>query len=304
MPPRLRVAITGSTGMIGEALRRHLLDGGHEVRRVVRDRGAAAGGDIYWSPIDGEIDADAFEGLDAVVHLAASPIGPRIWTDRTKREIMESRSQSTGLLATTLSELDDPPPVLVSQSAIGWYGEDRGDERLTEASHGPGTDFLASVCQVWEDSTGPAQEDGRIRVCITRTGLVLASEGGLLPLMALPFKLGVGGPLGSGRQWWSWISMEDETRAIAHLLLSDDISGSVNLTGPAPVTNAEFSRALAEVLGRPSWLRVPRIIPPGNLGQLLEQTVFANQRVLPAVLEEHGFEFHHRDVRSALRAVL
>ena len=298
------IAVTGSTGLLGEALVAHLQGRGDDVRRVVRSREGAVGNDIYWSPSDGEIDAEAFEGLDAVVHLAGSPIGPRLWTDSVKREIMESRSAGTGLLATTLSRLVDPPRTFISQSAIGWYGEDRGDERLTESSDGPGDDYLAKVCEVWEDSAGPAQDDDRIRVCITRTGLVLSSDGGLLPLMALPFKLGVGGPLGSGDQWMSWISIEDQVRAWAFLLDHDGSSGVFNFTAPAPVTNAEFSRALAEVLGRPSWLRVPKVIPPGNLGQMLEQTAFASQRVLPAALEEAGFEFRHRDVRSGLRSVL
>lgn len=295
-----RVAITGSTGLIGEALVEHLRERGDDVRRVVRSRDAAMGSDIYWSPSDGEIDAEDFEGLDAVIHLAGAPIGPRVWTDAVKREIMASRSEGTGLLATTLSRLDEPPAVFISQSGIGWYGQDRGDEVLTETSDGPGTDFLARVCEVWEDSTGPARDDERIRVVVTRTGLVLSDDGGLLPLMALPFKLGVGGPVGSGQQWMSWISIEDQVRAYAFLLDHDDIEGVVNLTAPAPVTNAEFSRALSEGLRRPSWLRVPKLTPPGNLGEMLRQTAFASQRVLPAVLEEAGFEFRHRDVRSAL----
>ncbi|MDX1658534.1 MAG: TIGR01777 family oxidoreductase [Nitriliruptorales bacterium] len=299
-----RFAITGSTGTLGEALTDHLRSRGDQVLRVVRDRSAGMGHDIYWSPGDGEIDAAAFEGLDGVVHLAGSPIGPRLWTDGVKRQIMKSRSRGTGLLATTLAALDDPPPVLISQSAIGWYGRDRGDELLTETSDGPGDDFLAEVCEVWEHSTGAAQEDDRIRVCITRTGLVLSSDGGLLPLMALPFRVGVGGPLGSGEQWMSWISIEDQVRAWAFLLDQPDVSGVFNLVGPAPVRNEEFSRALADILSRPSWLRVPRIVPPGNLGQMLELTAFASQRVIPSALERAGFEFRHEDVRSALRAVL
>lgn len=300
----LQVAVTGSTGLLGEALVSHLRDEGHDVRRVVRSREAATGGDIYWSPSAEEIDGEAFEGLDAVVHLAASPLGPRVWTERVKREIMASRSQGTGLLATTLTQLSDPPRVLVSQSGINWYGYDRGDEWLDEESAGPGDGFLAKVCEVWEDSTGPAVEDDRIRVCITRTSPVLASDGGFLPLMALPFKLGLGGPLGSGEQWMSWISLEDDVRAMTFLVEHDDVEGVVNVTAPNPVTNAEFSQALAEALHRPSWLRVPRILPPGNTGELLRETAFFNLRVAPRVLEEHGFEFRHRDLRSGLASVL
>lgn len=299
-----RIAVTGSTGLIGEALVARLRERGDLVHRVVRDRSAAGGDHIYWKPSAGEIDAHRFEGLDGVVHLAGAPIGPRVWTDDVKREILESRSQGTGLLATTLAELDDPPPVLVSGSAIGWYGADRGDELLDESSAGPGDDFLARVVGIWEDSAGMAVGDERIRVCTARTGLVLSADGGLLPLVSLPFKLGVGGPLGSGQQWMSWISMEDEVGALTFLLEQDGIEGAVNLTAPAPVTNAEFSRALAQVLDRPSWLRVPRVGLPGNLGEMLEQTAFASQRVVPAKLEAHGYVFRHREVRSALRAVL
>lgn len=299
-----RIAVTGSTGLIGEALVAHLRERGDVVHRVVRDRPAAGGNDIYWKPSAGEIDAHRFAGLDGVVHLAGAPIGPRLWTDDVKRQIMESRSQGTALLATTLAELDDPPPVLVSGSAIGWYGADRGDEVLDESSSGPGDDFLARVVDVWEDSTGIAVEDDRIRVCTARTGLVLSADGGLLPLMSLPFKLGVGGPLGSGRQWMSWISIEDEVGALAFLLDRDDIDGVVNLTAPAPVTNTEFSDALADVLGRPSWLRVPRVRLPGNLGEMLEQTAFASQRVVPGALEDRGYPFRHREIRAALRAAL
>lgn len=299
-----RIAVTGSTGLIGEALVAHLQDRGDRVHRVVRDPGAGSGGDLGWSPSSGEIDAQGFEGLDGVVHLAGAPIGPRLWTAAARREIMESRSRGTGLLATTLAGLDHPPPVLVSSSGINYYGHDRGDEILTEASPGPGDGFLADVCQVWEDSARSAAADGRIRVAVARTAPVLSLDGGLLKFASLPFKFGVGGRLGSGRQWLSWITLEDEVRALTYLLDHDAVDGPVNLSAPAPVTNAEFTAAMGEILHRPTLVPVPAAVLTGVLGDVAREMVLANLRVLPTVLEEHGFEFHHRDIRSGLRHAL
>lgn len=300
-----RVAVTGSTGLIGDALVQHLRGRGDTVLRVVRDRqAAAASDDLYWSPSAGEIDAEGFAGLDGVVHLAGAPIGPRLWTASARRQIMESRSQGTGLLTTTLAQLDDPPAVLVSSSGINYYGHARGDEVLTEASDGPGDGFLAEVCRVWEDSARMAGEDGRIRVCIARTAPVLSVDGGLLQYAVVPFKLGVGGRLGSGRQWLSWITLEDEVRALTFLLDHDDVTGPVNLSGPAPVTNTEFTAAMGEVLGRPTVMAVPAPILTAVLGDVAREMVLSDLRVLPVALEEHGFAFHHRDIRTALRHAL
>ncbi|MDZ7675188.1 MAG: TIGR01777 family oxidoreductase [Acidimicrobiales bacterium] len=295
----MRVAITGSTGLIGSALSGALAGAGHEPVPVVRRTPAA--GEIAWNPDDGEIDATGFEGIDAVVHLAGAGIGDARLTDERKQVILESRTAGTGLLARTLADLSRPPRVLLSGSAIGIYG-DRGDEILTETS-APGDDFLAEVCTAWEAATAPAAEAG-IRTAHLRTGIVQSQEGGALAKTLLPFKLGLGGRLGSGRQWWSWISIDDEVRAILHLL-DADVSGPVNLTGPEPVRNRDYTKALGRELGRPTLLPIPKIGPALLLGsELAELLLYQSQRVEPRVLVESGFDFRHRTIEDALAAVL
>lgn len=299
----MRVAVSGSTGLIGSALVEDLRAAGHSVVRLVRDPDASGGDDVHWSPSEAHLDAAAMEGLDGVVHLAGAPIGPRPWTPSVKREILASRRDGTRLLADTLASLTDPPRVLVSGSAIGWYGAARGDTILTEASPSEGDGFLTHVCHVWEDAAQAAVDDDRITVAFARTGLVMSGDGGLLPIAALPFRLGLGGTIGSGRQWMSWISLDDEVAALRHLL-EHPVAGPVNLTGPVPVTNAQWTRALGEVLGRPTVLAVPAPLLKATLGEMARQMLLASQRVLPTVLEESGFEFRHRDVDAALRAAL
>ncbi len=249
------VLVTGSSGFIGSALVEALAETGHRPIRAVRTDRVPSGVDaIAWDPDAGKIDAGALEGIDGVVHLAGAGIGDKRWTDDRKRLIVESRTTPTRLLAESLAALQRPPPVLVSGSAIGYYG-DRADEPRDEDAP-PGDDFVADVCVRWEAAARPAADAG-IRLVTIRTGLVLGRGGGLLDRLLTPFRLGAGGRLGDGKQWMSWISIEDEVDAILHALRTPDVSGPMNLTAPHPVTNAEFTRTLARVLHRPAVLPTP-----------------------------------------------
>jgi uncharacterized protein (TIGR01777 family) len=297
----MRVVVTGSSGPIGQALCPYLTGSGHEVVRIVRRPVAPGEAALVWDPGAGTIDARGLEGADAVVHLAGAGVGDGRWTDSRKRVLVESRTRSTALLASALADLDQRPRVLVSASAIGFYG-DRGDEILTEESP-PGDDFLASLCVRWEAETVPAAEAG-VRVVCVRTGVVLSKEGGALPKLLPLFRLGLGGRFGSGAQWWSWITLDDEIRAIAWLL-ENDIRGPVNLTAPNPVTNREFTRILGAALSRPARLAVPRFGPRLLLGsELADALLFTSARVQPAVLESSGFAFSHSDLEMGLRDTL
>jgi uncharacterized protein (TIGR01777 family) len=297
-----RVAVTGSTGFIGTALVQALRANGDEVVRVVRSAGSPPDGPTaVWDIEAGTIDAAALEGVDAVVHLAGEGIAEKRWTDEQKRRILESRTKGTTLLTRTLAALSSKPAVLVSGSAVGYYG-DRGDEVCTEAS-GPGTGFLSDVVVAWEAAAAPAAAAG-IRTVFARTGVVLDGEGGMLGKTGLLFKLGLGGRLGSGRQWVSWISLVDEVAAI-RFLIDREVEGPVNLTGPAPVTNQELTKATGAVLHRPTFLAVPRFAPALLLGkELADALLFTGQRVEPTVLEREGFEFHDRDITAAITTAL
>jgi hypothetical protein len=298
----MRVAVTGSSGLIGQALCSHLAGSGHDVVKVVR-RSLQSGEDaVQWDPETGTIDAAGLEGVDAVVNLSGAGIGDRRWTEARKRVLIESRTRSTALLARTLAGLDRKPSVLLNASAIGIYGE-RGDEIVTEPDP-PGTDFLSSLCQRWESETAPAAEAG-IRVVCARSGIVFTTEGGALPKLLPLFKLGLGGRFGSGAQWWSWITLDDEIRALAWLLERDDTHGPVNLTAPNPVTNREFTRVMRTVLSRPAVLAVPRFGPKLLLGpELAESLLFTSARVQPAVLEASGFSFSQPTLEGALQEIL
>ena len=303
----MRIAITGSSGLIGGAVARSLEADGHEVVRVVREQsragGASAARTVRWDIERGEIEAAGLEGLDGVVHLAGAGIGDQRWSEERKREILESRTKGTSLLATTLASLAAKPPVLVSGAAVGVYG-DRGDEQLTEAS-APGAGFLADVVVAWEAAAEPADAAG-IRVPRIRSGVVLDAQGGALPRLARLCRFGVLGKLGTGRQWMSWISLEDEVAAIRFLLEPGcQVRGPVNLTAPAPVTNEVLTKALGRVLHRPTFLPVPRFGPKLLLGSELADTLlYDSQRVLPEVLLDAGFEFRHTDLESTLRELL
>ncbi len=305
------VAVTGSSGLIGSALRPALEQAGHRVIRIVR--GQSGGPDtLTWDPARGEIDAGGLEGVGAVVHLAGEGIAEKRWNDAQKARIMDSRKQGTTLLAETMAKLSNPPAVLISGSAIGYYG-DRGDEVLTEDSP-PGTGFLADVATAWEAATAPAEAAG-IRVTHIRTGIVLDKDGGALPQMVKPFKLGAGGKLGSGRQWMSWIALADEVGAIVHLLGDGALAGSgdtpapsggpVNLTAPNPARNVEFTQALGKALHRPSAVPAPAAAMRLLLGrEMADQLLLASQRVLPTRLERSGYTFQSPDLATALELVL
>jgi uncharacterized protein (TIGR01777 family) len=295
------VAITGSHGFIASKLIPALKDKGHRVLRLVRTAETEPGS-IHWDPEKGRIDAAGLEGIEAVVHLAGEGIGDRRWTDEQKRRILESRTKGTGLLATTLAELQRPPAVMVSASAVGYYG-DRGDEVLTEESS-PGTGFAADVCVRWEQAAEPAATAG-IRVAHPRSGIVLGRTGGALKKMLLPFKLGLGGRLGSGRQWFSWIAIDDEVRVLLHLIERSELTGPVNATAPNPVTNAEFTKTFGRVLGRPTVIPVPTIGLKLVFGsEAVDEGLLTSQRALPARLESDGFEFQTPELEGALRQVL
>jgi uncharacterized protein (TIGR01777 family) len=296
----MRVIVSGSHGLIGGELSAALEGDGHQVTRLVR--GIPRPGEAGWDVKEGWIDAAALEGHDAVVHLAGAGLGDHRWTRTYRREILASRVQGTLLLARTLARLDAKPTVWASGSAVGYYG-DRGDEEVTEAT-GPGAGFLAEVCRQWEAATIPA-EDAGIRVAHVRSGIVQSGKGGSLKKLLLPFKLGVGGRFGSGRQWLSWITLDDEVAAIRHVLDHDDLRGPVNLTAPNPVPLQEYVAVLARALHRPAVLPVPTVALDVILGrQMTQEMLLGGQRVLPRRLQESGFTFRHPDLEGALRAAL
>jgi len=301
----MRIAVAGSTGLIGTALVSALRSGGHEVVPLVRPTTTATSGGNTWDPDAGTIDARALEGCDGVVNLAGRSVGERRWTEAEKGLIRSSRVGSTTLLATTIAGLERPPSVLINASAIGIYG-DRGEERLTEDAP-PGEGFFPDVCVAWEAAASAAAQAG-VRVVNLRTGIVLSPEGGALGRMMAPFgpswlspyRWGLGGWIGSGRQFWSWISLEDEVRAIAHLLGSG-LSGPVNLTSPELVRNKAFMKAVGRALRRPILLPIPRFVLDVVLGsQLAQASLFDSQAVLPERLLADGFEFRHRNLDEAL----
>jgi uncharacterized protein (TIGR01777 family) len=296
----MRIVISGSSGLIGRSVTAALRTRGDDVTRLVRR--APGPGEAQWEPESGSIDADALEGADALVNLGGAGIGDKRWSAPRRREIVSSRVQATSLLARTLAGLDHAPTVLVSASAVGYYG-DRGDEELTEDS-APGRGFLADVCRDWEDATGPAAEAG-VRVVRLRSGVVLSAHGGALARQLPLFRLGVGGRLGDGRQWLSWISLSDEVRAILHVLDQPSVQGPVNATAPEPVTNRDFTRALGRALHRPSILAVPGVALRVALGSdLASEMVLAGQRALPTMLSATGFTFDHPHIDVALADVL
>jgi uncharacterized protein (TIGR01777 family) len=303
MVPGMDVVISGATGLIGSALARSLEADGHRVARLTRPQSKGERGDtIAWDPAAGTIDTAALEGVDAVVNLAGAGIGDKRWTAARKQEVLDSRLQATGLLARTVAGLADPPPVFLSASAVGYYGN-RGDELLTEDS-APGDDFLARLCVQWEDAARPAAAAG-LRVAWIRTGLVLDARGGVLHRMLLPFKLGLGGRAGSGTQYRSWISLTDQVCAMRRILDDPSLGGPVDLTAPDPVTDAEFAATLARVLRRPAKLPTPTLPLKLLYGdELVQHLLLDGQRVLPEKLLASGYVFAHPELESALRAVL
>jgi uncharacterized protein (TIGR01777 family) len=289
LPPQ-RIAITGASGLIGTSLVGHLKSEGHTVQRLVR-RKAAAPDEISWDPQAGTVDLAALEGVNAVIHLAGAGVGDKRWTSQYRAEILNSRLLGTTTIAKAVAEVK--PQTFISASAIGYYGE-TGNRAVVESDR-PGDDFLAAVCREWE---GAADLSGDVRTVKIRTGLVLDPTGGALGRMLPLFRFGLGGKLGNGRQWWSWITLHDHIRAVCHLLESK-IEGPVNLTSPNPVTNHEFTSALARALHRPALLPAPAIALKIALGGFSTE-ILGSKRVIPQALTEDGFSFDYPHVTSAL----
>ncbi|BBL81214.1 hypothetical protein RxyAA322_30680 [Rubrobacter xylanophilus] len=295
----MRVLVSGASGMIGRALRRELESRGHEVIALSRSRPSSED-TVRWDPERGSVDLSRLEGHRAVVHLAGESIMGR-WTRGKKARILESRVRGTRFLAESLGRLREPPRIMVSASASGYYG-DRGDEVLTEES-GPGAGFLARVCQEWERAAEPARRAG-IRVVHPRFGIVLSREGGALAAMLPAFRLGLGGRVGSGRQWWSWVHIEDVAGAILHLIESEASEGPVNLCSPEPARSGEFVRTLARVLGRPALLPLPAFAARAALGEMADELLLASARMEPGKLRQARYGFRHPELEGALRDLL
>ena len=297
----MRVALTGGSGLIGGAVTAALEAEGHDVIHLVRPPRRAAEGQVAWDPVAGTIDAGGLEGLDAVVHLAGEPTTAWRWTAAKKRRIYASRVDGTRLLAETLAVLKSRPRVFVSYSAVGYYG-DRGDEVLREDSS-PGSSFLAKVAIDWEAAAFPAA--GReIRVVHLRGAPVVAGHSAFLTRQTPAFKLGLGGPLGSGRQWWPWVALEDVVGVVRHVLARDDLRGPINVVAPEQCTNLEFARTLGRVLGRPALLPAPSPVLRAMMGEIADEMLLASQRVEPARLIASGYQFHFPMLEPALRHAL
>lgn len=295
----MNVLVTGSSGLIGSALVRGLATREHCVVRLVRGRDAGEG-EARWDPAAGTIDTDRLANLDAVIHLAGESIVAR-WTKAKRRRIRDTRIQGTTLLCEALTSLDRPPRVLLCASATGWYG-DRGDEIVTEQSE-RGHGFLADLCRDWEAAAAPAAEAG-IRVVSMRFGVVLSRAGGALAKMLGPFRLGLGGRIGNGRQYMPWISLADTVAAVEHLLAADHITGPVNVVAPKPVTNRAFTQALGRTLHRPTILPLPALAARLLFGRMARELLLSGARAHPARLLEDGFSFQHADIDSAFRAAI
>jgi len=306
----MHILVTGSAGLIGTALVERLVTDGHTVTRLIRPGPGAAPApagvtDVAWDPARGSVDAAALAAgpaLDGVVHLAGAGVGDKRWSPARRQVILGSRTGPTGLLVATLAGLPVPPPVLVSASAVGYYG-DRGEDVLDEGSPA-GTGFLADVCVAWEAAASPAADAG-IRTVVLRTGIVLSPTGGALAKQLPLFRLGLGGRIGSGRQYRSWITLVDEVGVILQCLTDGSLSGPVNATAPEPATDARLAEALGDALHRPSFLAVP--VPALNLvlgAEMATDMVLASQRVLPAKLQAAGYPFLHTDLDEAVRSVV
>jgi uncharacterized protein (TIGR01777 family) len=296
----LRILISGSHGLVGKALMEALEADGHEIYQLVR-HAPGTEKEIEWSPERYSIAISRIEGFDAVYHLAGESIASGRWDEEKKRKILESRSKGTKLLADALANLSRPPKALISASAIGYYGN-RGDEVLTESS-APGNDFLAGVCVEWEKATEHAIEKG-VRVVNTRFGIILDKDGGALAKMLTPFRMGIGGRIGDGKQWMSWILLADVVGALQLALSDDTLRGPVNFVAPNPVTNAEFTKSLGHVLSRPTIFPVPAFGVRLAFGEMADALLLSSQRVQPQALQDHGFRYEHADLAGALRHAL
>ena len=295
----MKILVSGSTGFIGSSLVPHLISVGHDVTRLVRRDLQSEEPEVCWDPVAGTIESSALQGIDGVVHLAGESAVGR-WTARKKARILESRANGTLLLCQALADLDPPPRVLVCASGLDYYG-DRGDAQVSENT-GPGSGFLAEVTAAWEAATKPATDAG-IRVVRARLGMVLGNGGGALARMLPPFRLGLGGRFGRGRQHVNWVSLTDVVRVFHHVLVTDSLDGPVNVATPMPVTNAEFARTLGRVLSRPAILPVPAFGLRLAFGEM-SSMVLASVRLDPSKLIGSGFEFRYPELEESLRAEL
>lgn len=295
------IAVTGSTGLIGSRLAALLASGGHRVMRLLRSKPRPELDEVYWDPAREMVDTMALGHVDAVVHLAGESIAKGRWTAKKKARIRDSRVDGTRVLSKALTRLSPPPNVMICASAIGYYG-DRGDEWLREESP-PGSGFLADVCRQWEAAAEPARERG-IRVVHLRTGVVLSPAGGALRQMLPPFRMGLGGKIGSGRQYLSWVAIDDLLGVIMHALTTDTLQGPVNAVSPNPVTNLEFTRTLGRVLGRPTLFPMPALAARLVFGEMAEELLLASARVQPARLVTTGYQFRFPTLDGALRYLL
>ena len=295
-----RILISGSHGLVGKALSKALAAEGHDIYSLVR-YAPHTEKEIEWSPDRYSIAISRIEGFDAVYHLAGESIASGRWNEEKKRKIRESRTKGTKLLSDALANLSQPPNTLISASAIGYYG-DRGDELLTEASL-PGKDFLADVCVEWEKATEHARAKG-VRVVNTRFGIVLDKEGGALAKMLTPFRMGIGGRIGAGKQWMSWIALDDVIGALQFVLSNETLNSPVNFVAPNPVTNAEFTKTLGNVLSRPTLFPIPEFGVRLAFGEMADALLLSSQRVEPSSLKQSGYEFRYAKLESALRAIL
>jgi len=296
----MKLLVSGSHGLVGSALIASLEKDRHEVVHLVR-QAPKNNTEIEWHPNQGKIDASRLEGFDAVVHLAGESIASGRWSDEKKRRIRESRVQGTTLLSESIARLSKPPAVFVSASAIGYYG-DRDDELLTEQS-APGNDFLAEVCLAWERATGAVEAKG-IRTIHTRFGIILDKKGGALEKMLTPFRMGVGGKVGSGKQWMSWIALEDVVSGLRFVIDQSGMKGAVNFTAPHPVTNAEFTKTLGAVLSRPTLFSVPAFGARLAFGEMADALLLSSAKVEPAKLRENGYQFKYAELEPALKHLL
>src|SRR5215216_5081323 len=297
----MKILISGSHGLVGKALIKSLTTDGHEVIRLVRRERAAGAPEIEWHPNEGRIDAQQLEGFDVVVHLAGENIAEGRWTADKKRAIRESRVKGTSLLSNALARLSRPPALFLSASAIGYYG-DRGDELLTEKS-APGKGFLPSVCIEWENATRAAVEKG-IRTVHTRFGIILDPDEGALAKMLPPFKMGIGGRIGDGKQWMSWIALDDVVNGLKFLIKDELVSGPVNFVAPNPVRNAEFTKTLGRVLSRPTFFPVPEFGVRLAFGEMADALLLSSQKVEPSILRDKGFLFRWPTLEPALRNLI
>ena len=296
----MKAVVTGSTGLIGSALVANLRADGHDVVRLVR-RSPRESDERQWDPAAGSLAADMLAGADVVVHLAGAGIGDKRWTDSYKQTVLHSRVDGTSTIANAIASMQGDKPVLIAASAVGYYGE-RGDDVVDE-SGAKGAGFLADVVDQWERATTPAAESGA-RVVQIRSGIVLSANGGALGKVLPLFKLGLGGRLGSGMQWVSWIALPDHLAAVRFLMTRDDISGPVNVTAPEPVRNRDYTKAIARAVHRPALAPAPAVALRAALGEFADEGVLVSQRVIPARLEAAGFTFTYEDVDAAMRALI